>query len=77
MRWAAKKSDSSVVYGAFAMAKPRSHLLSESSAPAGISRRRRNLSPMRCAGSAQEIPGGDVELRAEPFIEDQRLDLFL
>jgi len=31
---------------------------------------------MRCAGTAQEIPGGDVPLRAEPFIEDQWLDLF-
>jgi len=32
---------------------------------------------MRCAGPAQGIPGGDVALRAEPFIGDQRLDLFL
>jgi hypothetical protein len=77
MGWAAKKSGSSVVYGGLTTAKPHSHPLSKR-----IERTGRyvaptwNLRPMRCARPAQEFPGGDVELPAEPFIGDQRLDLF-
>jgi hypothetical protein len=62
----------------FTTAKPRSHLLSKR-----IERTGRYFAPpqelesdaLRRTGSG--IPAGDVELRAEPFIGGQRLDLFL
>jgi len=67
-----------VVYGAFTRAKPRARCLSKR-----IERTGRYFAPpqdlepdaLRRTGSG--IPGADVALPAEPFIEDQRLDLFL
>ena len=63
MWWAAKKSDSSVVYGVFTMAKPRARLLSKR-----IERTGRYFAPARRTGPGNS---GAVTLSCVPNLSSR------